>query len=145
MTLLFDTDFLVGCLDQKHEFHEHCFPWLVKCAEKRVNGVISTHTLAELYATLTALSFRNSLSPRDVSSLIDSSVCPYFELMALTAQDYKNVIRRLSEEGLSSGAIYDALIGESALKARVRAIATFNHKDFNRFSWLKAAGIEIGI
>jgi hypothetical protein len=63
------------------------------------------------------------------------------EITALTAADYKIVIRKLKEGGLSGGIIYDALICSSAIKAHAEKLLTLNGADFRRL--LMAEGVDI--
>jgi predicted nucleic acid-binding protein len=48
--ILFDTSILVAAL---LEDHLDSLPWLQRAIAKEIQGVVSTHTLAELYAILT--------------------------------------------------------------------------------------------
>ena len=52
--------------------------------------------------------------------------------MSLTSLEYKAVIKRASELGLSGGIIYDALIAKVAEKSKTERILTFNLKHFGR-------------
>lgn len=53
MRLLFDTSMLIAALLKPHEGHGLAHPWLDQVLAGADVGVISAHSLAELYSTLT--------------------------------------------------------------------------------------------
>ena len=52
--------------------------------------------------------------------------------MALSDQDYVQIVEHLAELGVVGGVVYDALILRSALNAQVDQVVTLNEKDFRR-------------
>ena len=62
------------------------------------------------------------------------------EAIQFTTEDYRQVLRRVAELGLPSGAIYDALHARCAQKAAVDQIFTCNIADFDR---LQLEGIVV--
>ncbi|MGD1950953.1 MAG: PIN domain-containing protein [Leptolyngbyaceae cyanobacterium] len=93
-------------------------------------GYISTHTLAELYAVLTRLPRKPKLLPNEVEVLLGNLAS--FQKVVLNADDYIQVIQRLSALGITGGGIYDALIAQAALKTEANILLTANPKDFIR-------------
>jgi len=55
-----------------------------------------------------------------------------FQAVALSYSDYHKVLRRLEKLNLTGGAVYDALIAQAALRARVHHLITLNPVHFNR-------------
>ena len=55
-------------------------------------------------------------------------------LVALDEQEYFRTAQASAAAGLASGAIYDAILGHCALKAKAAVIYTWNTKDFLRLS-----------
>lgn len=51
----------------------------------------------------------------------------------LAVDDYENVLWQVAKQGLSSGAIYDALHARYAQTASTNRILTYNVSDFERF------------
>ena len=128
--VLFDTSSLVAAFLEDHPFHNGCLPWLKKALDKEIEGYISTHTLAELYAVLTRLPRQPRLSPDEVELLLSNlEGC---QKVTLSPDDYASVIHRLTTLRLIGGAIYDALIAQAALIAKVNILLTTNPKDFLR-------------
>lgn len=51
----FDTSVLVAALLREHPHHAQAFPRLLAVQGGKLHGVLTTHGLAELFATLAAL------------------------------------------------------------------------------------------
>jgi len=73
-----------------------------------------------------------NISPQEAQQLIQRNVLDVFEVITLSEYNYISVINHLSESGLVSGVIYDALILKAAMKANVDNVVTLNEKDFKR-------------
>lgn len=63
-------------------------------------------------------------------------------IVALDANDYLDLLRAATTDGIAGGRIYDAVIFACARKAGVTALITFNRAHFAPFS---SADIEIVI
>lgn len=131
---LFDTSVLVAGLVSQHPRHGRAFPWLKRVAAGEVAGLVATHSLAELYAVLTSLPVRPRISPGAARRLIRETVESSFQVVQLTARDYRDVLDSVAELGLAGGVVYDALAARIAEKAGVDQLLTFNPSDFRR-SW----------
>jgi len=104
--------------------------------------IVSSHTLAELYAVLTTLPVSPRITPDIAWRLIQEDILDIAEISALSAADYKTIIRKLKESGLSGGVIYDALICQAAVKAGAETLLTLNSGDFRRIQM--AGSVIIG-
>ena len=131
MNVYFDTNVLVAALVASHRHHGVSFPWLRRCAEGEDRGVVSTHGLAELYATLTGMPHKPPIRPEEARVALDS-LRDTFELIALTEKDYRLALDRMVKLALPGGGIYDALHAQAALKAEVGVLLTLNGKHFKR-------------
>jgi predicted nucleic acid-binding protein len=132
MKVLFDTSVLVAALVAAHPHHARAFPWLKKAKEEEIELLISSHTMAELYTVLSTLPVIPRITPGMAWRLIHESVLSFATITALSSSDYQSTIKRMSELGISGGAVYDALIAKSAQKAGAERILTFNVADFKR-------------
>ena len=132
MNILFDTSVLVAAMVQAHPAHERAVPWLQRVKAQTDSGIASAHSIAELYAVLTALPVQPRISPGLASRLIHENVLTTCQIIPLTQADYEAVIARLAEQGLAGGVTYDALILHAATKAQVDVIVTLNERDFSR-------------
>ena len=130
--VLFDTSVLVASILVNHQQHSACIPWLTRVKRGEVQGFVGTHTLAELYAILSAFPAQPRLSPQLVQQLIKENLAA-FEMISLTNDDYQAVINLMVTLNLTGGAIYDALIAQASLKAEVDHLLTLNLKHFIRF------------
>jgi len=131
MKLLFDTSSLIAAFVQSHPAHTAAWGWLEQTLEGAHGGVVATHTLAELYAVLTRLPLRPPIPPSTALQLIEENL-EGFQTIALSAADYRSVLRRLEKLNLGGGAVYDTLIAQAALKAKADHLITLNPTHFRR-------------
>lgn len=128
---------------EDHPRHEPAYSWLKRVTIGPDEGVVAAHSLAELYAVLTTLPVHPPITPHAAQQLIEQNILRRFRVVALSAQEYEEVIQHLSSTGVIGGATYDALILQSAKQAAVDLVVTFNVKDFQRvFPKLKARIVE---
>lgn len=132
MRTLFDTSVLVAAFIEGHPKHERALPWLSKAKAQEFEFVVSSHTLAELYAVLTTLPVKPRISPNVSWRLLHENIESVAKTVSLSSLEYKAVIKRASELGLSGGIIYDALIAKVAEKSKAERILTFNLRHFRR-------------
>lgn len=131
MKAFLDSSVLVATFYADHEHHAASIGVFLRFPKK--DACCSAHSLAEVYATLTGMP-----APRRVSGnealLFLGDIRDRLTLIALDDLEYFQVMEASAAAGLSSGAIYDAILGHCALKAKARAIYTWNLKDFERLS-----------
>lgn len=132
MTVYADTSVIIAALLVAHPGHAKARPFLVRARAGEIRLAISSHTLAEAYATLTVLPGVPRLKPTDVQKLLENDVIMHADVVSLTSEDYRDVLGRLVSLGLVSGAIYDALHVRAAEKAGADELVTFNGRDFRR-------------
>jgi predicted nucleic acid-binding protein len=137
----FDTSVLVAGIVRPHPVHARALPWLKKAKSGEIFMIVSSHTLAELYAVLTTLPVSPRITPDAAWSLMQENILVKASISALSAADYKVVVRKLKEGGFSGGIIYDALVCSSATKAHAEILLTLNGSDFRRLPM--AAGLSI--
>jgi predicted nucleic acid-binding protein len=130
--ILLDTSVLVAAMAGFHAEHARTLPWLQRLKQGPDIGVVSTHTLAELYAILTRLPIRPRMTPTLVRQLIRDNILGVFEIVSLTEHDYEAVIDHMTAMGLMGGTTYDALILHAATKAHVDQVVTLNERHFRR-------------
>jgi predicted nucleic acid-binding protein len=130
MKACFDTSVLVAALLQQHPHHAIAFPRLRAVHDGAIQGHITTHGLAELYATLTALPLKPRLQPADVQRILEQSILNHFTLIPLSPQDYRDAMGLTVGKNLNSGAIYDALHLIGARRAQCSILYTLNLRHF---------------
>jgi predicted nucleic acid-binding protein len=128
---LFDTSVLVAAFEVSHPRHTVCLPWLQQAQTEQIQGLIATHTLAELYSVLTRLPVRPRISPELAQRLITENL-ERFEVIPLTTEDYQMVLAQMVNLNLTGGGIYDGLIAQAAVKAEVNTLLTLNPNHFTR-------------
>jgi len=53
--VLFDTSVLVAALVEAHPMHQRALPWMQRAKAGEITMVVASHSVAKLYAVLTAL------------------------------------------------------------------------------------------
>lgn len=91
---------------------------------------VAAHALTESYAVLTRLPSPHRLAPADAWALLEANFVAVRSVTALTSGEYISVLRALATAGIAGGRTYDALIAESARRARATTLLTFNPRHF---------------
>ena len=141
MRTLLDTSVVVPAVLQRHPFHSRALPWLSKAETGEIDGIISSHTLAEVYKVLTGMNSRPRFTSSQVIEIISDKLLSTFEIVTLDADEHLAALEQLAILNIRGGTIYDGLIAYAALKANVAQIVTFNERDFTRLS----AGLPLQI
>jgi predicted nucleic acid-binding protein len=131
MKVLFDTNTLIAAMIETHSNHAISLPWIVQLKNQTITGYISTHSIAELYAVLTRLPLPKPLSPQQVHDVIVNNLQD-FHTIDLESSDYLEVLKNITQLNIIGGGIYDAIIAQAALKAKVDILLTLNPKHFTR-------------
>ncbi len=132
MKVLLDSSVLIAGSLQTHGDHQRSIDWMVKARTGQIEAIVSAHTLAEVYSVLTRMPPPLRISPAAALQIIERNILSLMEVIALTGQEYADLIRYLSRIGIAGGAVYDGIIACAADKAQVDHIVTLNAKDFHR-------------
>ena len=131
MRLAFDTSVLVAALVEPHSFHARAIRWVEEAASGRVTAHCAWHAVAETWSVLTRIPLEPSISPALAEVAVDR-LLTWVEPVELPGKSYRDALRRCSERGLRSGAIFDALHLVCAESLEVAGFVTFNPGDFER-------------
>ena len=129
MKAFLDTSVLVATFYADHEHHRHSIDLFLRFGKK--DACCGAHSLAEVYATLTGMPGKRRVSG-DEALLFLGDIRERLTVVALDEQDYFQVAETSAASGLAGGAIYDAILGHCALKARAESLYTWNSRDFLR-------------
>ena len=140
MRSLFDTSALRAALEESHQSHDRALAWLEMVHRGEIEGIISTHVLAELYSNLTG-QIRPLMPTIQALGLISRHIVPVFEIIHLTEEDYIAALERAARLDIRGGTIYDALILQAAVKANAEQVVTFNARHFT----MVGAGLPLRI
>jgi len=102
-------------------------------AANRETGVCGIHSLAEVFAVMTALPVRPLLAPEQVFLFVQQ-IAEKLSVVALETDEYLETIRALSERRLAGGQIYDGLLLACARKSQAETIYTWNVKHFRKLA-----------
>ncbi len=132
MLVLFDTSVLVSAVVAQLPRHSTAFASFSHYTGADHVAACTTHTLAETYATLTALPLPRRIQPAEALKLIEANFIARLRVIDLTARDYEDALRRVASLGLASGVIYDALHLIAAERIGCERLYTYNLSRFNR-------------
>jgi predicted nucleic acid-binding protein len=123
----FDTSILIAAFFSGHVHHEPSI--LLFASASKTQSACALHSLAEVYAGMTALPVRPPI-PSEQAFLFVQEIRARLTLVSLKEQEYFETIQRAAELGFTTGRIYDALLLRSAAKCEAEAIYTWNLKHF---------------
>jgi predicted nucleic acid-binding protein len=123
MKEFFDTSVLVASFWRGHREHEASLKLVAAASKKK--SACALHTLAEVYATMTALPVKDVIPP-DQALLFVQEVRDRCTVVTLDEDEYYGTIVQAAEDGFASGRIYDALLLRCAAKIRAEVIYTWN-------------------
>jgi predicted nucleic acid-binding protein len=139
MKEFFDTSVLIGAFWRGHPHHQSSLKRL--SAANRRKSACAMHTLAEVYATMTALPVKDVIPP-DQALLFVQEVRDRLTIVALTEEEYYATIEQAAALHFTSGRIYDALLLRCAAKVKAETIYTWNLKHFRAISPALAGRIQ---
>jgi predicted nucleic acid-binding protein len=125
-----DTSVLVAALLEDHPQHARAVALLLSAADGKSRACVAAHGLVELYSVLTRTPFVPRIHPAEARQMIERSVLPRVDVVALTAVEYRQVICDCADSGVSGGAVCDAIHLRAARKAGCERICTLNVRDF---------------
>lgn len=131
MKAFLDTSVLVATFYADHEHHASSIDLFLRFGKR--DACCGASSLAEVYATLTAMPRQRRVSGNE-ALLFLTDIRGRLTIIALNAREYFRTAEASAAEGLASGAIYDAILGQCALKAKAEVVYTWNTKDFLRLS-----------
>jgi predicted nucleic acid-binding protein len=132
LKVFFDTSVLIAAIVRAHPQHKNSLPWLQKVKKKEIKGMISVHSLLELYSILTALPLSPKVYPSLAVNLIKENVISCFEIIKYNTSDYIQLLTELASGDVAGGTSYDGLILYAAKKVEIDKILTLNVNDFIR-------------
>jgi predicted nucleic acid-binding protein len=127
----FDTSVLVAACVEEHEHHGRALTAVQLVYQGKVEGYVSVHSILEVYSVLTHLPRSPRIMPLQASALVEENILKRFSVLALTAKEYGDLVRRLGRDGTAGGQAYDALQIECAGKCQAERIYTFNVRHFS--------------
>ncbi len=136
-TFCCDTSVLVAASDTAHQHHAASLA--VVSTARRDRAFCAAHTLAELYAVLTAAPAPRRRPTADVLANAQHAAS-VFTPIALNVDDYLWVLRHAGSVGLRSGQVYDALILKAAERAGAATIYTWNLRHCLQSAWPAITG-----
>lgn len=142
MRIGFDTSVLVAALVSAHPFHARAAVWLEAAATPGHDGIASWHAMAETYSVLTRLPLLPRLSTRQAEEVV-LRLEQLLTLVPLTAEVYKDALRRAAETGVRSGGLFDVIHLLTAERAGADVLVTFNLSDFSRLASLGSLRVVV--
>ncbi len=123
-----DTTCMVATVCAWHDSHQACANEVIERQGEKM--MLAAHSLVEAYSVLTRLPRGRRLSPSDAMRIINRSFISRGEVVSLNSEEYVEFLRRMSDQAVSGGQVYDALIVACAVKAKVGLLLTLNARHF---------------
>ena len=130
MKVLLDSSVLIAALLPDHVHHAVAHAWLTQAKVGTFEYVVSGHSTAEVYSVLTRLPRTPPILPTDAWRLLQENVLSSAKIVTLSDSDYVDLLKDLSQRGISGGAVYDAIIAKAADLAQVDHLLTLNESHF---------------
>jgi predicted nucleic acid-binding protein len=127
----YDTSVLVAASVRAHPRHAASAAVLAGTTKK--TGFCASHSLAELYATLTALPLSPRVHPSDAFDAVEHRA-DTLHAIALNAAEFRIAIREAAARHAVSGQIYDALILAAAETSKAEIVYTWDVGHFRRLA-----------
>jgi predicted nucleic acid-binding protein len=139
MKEFFDTSVLIAAFWGGHVHHQSSVSRLGAANKK--HSACGSHSLAEVYAVMTALPVKPAIPPEQALLFVEE-VRDRLTLVSLDGEEYFTAIQKSAERGFASGRVYDALLLACAAKVRAQSIYTWNVKHFQALAPELAARIH---
>lgn len=137
MTFLCDTTVLFAASDAAHRHHQRSLAIVARATPS--HAFVAAHSLAELYATLSAIAAPKIRRVDQVLEAVEHAA-RVFTPVSLSLDDYLWVLRHGATVEARSGQIYDALILKCAERAQVEVVYTWKTAHFQRIAWPQMIG-----
>ncbi len=134
MKILFDSSVLIAAFVESHPKHKSALSFLMKAKNKEFQLFVSSHTILEIYSVLTGAPFKPKITPIIAKHLIENNIKNIAKTIYLTDENSFKIVDKMCNSNFSGGIIFDAIVVECALKAKVDEILTLNSKDFLRLT-----------
>lgn len=115
MIVTVDTSVIVASFAPWHEHHEIAF-----AAVGRVDGVVA-HCLLETYSVLTRLPAPHRMAPDVVSRYLQLTFGDQ-TVFGLPPAEQRKLVTSCASQGLSGGAVYDAVIAATCARANAKLL-----------------------
>ena len=129
MKAFLDTSVLVATFYGDHEHHAPSLDLLVRFQKSQ--ACCSLHSLAEVYASVTGMPGKWRAGG-DAALLFLRDIRERLTLVSLSSREYFELLQEAAAGHIAGGAIYDAILGKCALKAKAEVFYTWNVEDFAR-------------
>jgi predicted nucleic acid-binding protein len=127
----FDTSVLIAAFWRGHA--QHASSLRLFAAAHKEHSACGIHTLAEVYASMSALPVKPMIPPEQAFLFVEE-VRQRLTLVSLSDREYLATIQEASEQGLTGGRIYDALLLRCAANCGAQHIYTLNLKHFQNIA-----------
>ena len=127
MRQFFDSSVLVAAFWGGHAHHGPSIKLLASASKK--DSACGIHTLAEVFAVMTALRVK-PLIPPEQGLLFIGEIRQRLALVSLDSEEYFAIIQNAAELGITGGRVCDALLLGCAAKSKAHTIYTWNLKHF---------------
>lgn len=128
-----DSSFMIAAVCTWHGFHQAARSEVEMRLDRKESMVVAGPALVETYSVLTRLPAPHRLAAEDAVSVLRANFIGGARIVVLAPKEYRALLLDAPARGISGGRIYDAIIAECALRAKVSVLLTFNEPHFVGF------------
>jgi predicted nucleic acid-binding protein len=110
-----DSNCLVAVISRGHEHHQRATAEMDRRLSRGEGMLLAAHSLVETYSVLTRMPLPQRLSPDTAWRALHQGLVPHGHVSALSAEEYEEMLTQAVAEGITGGAVYDALIAACAV------------------------------
>jgi predicted nucleic acid-binding protein len=127
MKAFFDTSVLVAVFYGDHVHHTASLELFIQFG--KTTGCCGAHSLAEVYSTLTRMPGKHRISGEQAMLFI-GDIRGRLSIIALDGEEYADALEEAAARGIVGGGIYDAMLAHCAIKAKAKAIYSWNIRHY---------------
>ena len=131
MTFAIDANCMIAVVCEWHADHRAARAEIERRLDRGERMSVAAHALTEAYSVLTRFPAPHRLACADAWKVLKAGFAESGTVVTLTAAQQLLLLRRLADNGVGGGRVYDALIGECAAKAGAGVLLTFNPRHFD--------------
>ena len=132
-SFLCDTSVLVAILSPWNPMHERSRVAITNYRDMGNTLCIAAHSVVETYSVLTRMPPPHRITATAAGDAV-SALLGGARVVALSAAEVVERVSDMAADDIRGGAVYDALIIETAIEAGVDEILTSNVRDFERLA-----------
>ncbi len=139
MNFSLDSNCMISCMSEDHDFHAASFAAFLKIHEESNRLILSAHSRLESLSTVTRMPLPLRV---DLEAALASWTALFGKATIVTPseEDYDNAIQTCRRANIAGGVLYDALIAQTVHRHGATKLLSWNTK---HMKLVAPAGLEV--